>query len=206
MVSFRCYDNSDVIDCIPDHEKFSSLSNKTVVAKFPNVCLWRRSYAQRIGRYWPWKTVAVSSHLHMPVRPMLLHRMALVSFRLYVSGNFGQIRATCENFLGKWFTTPPGKNSRTPMVQRTRVKFMFANKLAPIWKAARKCKSWARFDFYVYARPSIHCLIIFTSKNYATVEILPLVSPVNNLAWPHRVITQIRFLPFCHFPYHLHGF
>ena len=34
----------------------------------------------KIGRYWPWKTVTVSSHLHMPVRPSLLHRMALVSF------------------------------------------------------------------------------------------------------------------------------
>ena len=33
------------------------------------------------GRYWPWKTV--SSRFHMPVRPMLLHRMALVSFRLF---------------------------------------------------------------------------------------------------------------------------
>ena len=204
MASFRCYDNSDVI-------AFLIMTNFHLYL----IKLWWQFFQMfvcgdvvmlRIGRYWPWKTVAVSSHLHMPVRPMLLHRMALVSFRLYVSGNFGQIRATCENFLGKWFTTPPGKNSRTPMVQRTRVKFMFANKLAPIWKAARKCKSWARFDFYVYARPSIHCLIIFTSKNYATVEILPLVSPLNNLAWPHRVITQIRFLPFCHFPYHLRGF
>ena len=29
--------------CNPDHDKFSSLSNTTVVALFPNVCLWRRS-------------------------------------------------------------------------------------------------------------------------------------------------------------------
>ena len=29
--------------CNPDHNKFSSLSNTTVVAIFPNVCLWRRS-------------------------------------------------------------------------------------------------------------------------------------------------------------------
>ena len=35
----------------------------------------------KLGRYWPWKTV--SSRFHMPVRPMLLHRMALVSFRLF---------------------------------------------------------------------------------------------------------------------------
>ena len=27
-----------------------------------------------------------------------------------------------------------------------------------LWKAARKIKSWARFNFYVYAWPSTHCL------------------------------------------------
>ena len=29
--------------CNPDHDKFSSLPNTTVVAIFPNVCWWRRS-------------------------------------------------------------------------------------------------------------------------------------------------------------------
>ena len=28
------------------YDTFSSISNKTMVAMFPNVCLWRRSYAQ----------------------------------------------------------------------------------------------------------------------------------------------------------------
>ena len=28
------------------YDKRSSISNKTMVAIFPNVCLWRRSYAQ----------------------------------------------------------------------------------------------------------------------------------------------------------------
>ena len=41
----------------------------------------------------------------MPVRgPVLLHRMALVSFRL-----FCKIWAICKNFLGKWSTAPPGR-------------------------------------------------------------------------------------------------
>ena len=40
--------------CNPDHNKFLSLSNTTVVAIFPNFML-------KLGRYWPWKTV--SSHL-----------------------------------------------------------------------------------------------------------------------------------------------
>ena len=35
----------------------------------------------KLGKYWPWNTV--SSHFQMPVRPMLLHRMALVSFQLF---------------------------------------------------------------------------------------------------------------------------
>ena len=38
----------------------------------------------------------------MPVRPMLLRRMAFVSFDCFV-----KIWATCNNFLGKWFTVPP---------------------------------------------------------------------------------------------------
>ena len=36
----RCY-------CNPDHNKFSSLSNTTVVAIFPNVCLWYRSLCSK---------------------------------------------------------------------------------------------------------------------------------------------------------------
>ena len=42
----------------------------------------------------------------MSVRPMLLHRMALVFFFLL----FRKIWATCENFLGKWFTAPLAKD------------------------------------------------------------------------------------------------
>ena len=40
----------------------------------------------------------------MPVRPMLLHGMALFLFDCFV-----KIWATCKNFLGKWFTVPPGR-------------------------------------------------------------------------------------------------
>ena len=46
MASFGCYDNSDVI-ATRDHNKFSSLSNTTVVAIFPNVCLWCRSLCSK---------------------------------------------------------------------------------------------------------------------------------------------------------------
>ena len=35
--------------CNPDHNKFSSLSNTTVVAIFHNLCLWRRSLCLNLG-------------------------------------------------------------------------------------------------------------------------------------------------------------
>ena len=35
--------------CNPDHDEFSSLSNTTVVALFPNLCLWRRSLWSNLG-------------------------------------------------------------------------------------------------------------------------------------------------------------
>ena len=41
--------------CNPNHNKFSSLSNTTVVAIFPNVCLWRRSLWSNLGGTYPGK-------------------------------------------------------------------------------------------------------------------------------------------------------
>ena len=35
--------------CNPDGNKFSSLSNTTVVVIFPNLCLWRRSLCSNLG-------------------------------------------------------------------------------------------------------------------------------------------------------------
>ena len=35
--------------CNPDHKKFSSLSNTTVVAIFPKLCLWQRSLCSNLG-------------------------------------------------------------------------------------------------------------------------------------------------------------
>ena len=47
--------------CNPDHNKFSSLSNTTVVAIFPKLCLWQRRLCSDLGGIGPEKTV--SSHL-----------------------------------------------------------------------------------------------------------------------------------------------
>ena len=40
---------------IPDHNKFSSLSNTTVVAIFPKLCLWQRSLCSNLGGIGPEK-------------------------------------------------------------------------------------------------------------------------------------------------------
>ena len=52
--------------------------------------------------YWPWKTV--SSHLSYA-------RTAYVVaiWPLFLFDSFVKIWVTCEIFLGKWFTAPPGK-------------------------------------------------------------------------------------------------
>ena len=41
--------------CNPDHNKFSSLSNTTVVAIFPKLCLWRRGLCSNLGGIGPEK-------------------------------------------------------------------------------------------------------------------------------------------------------
>ena len=41
--------------CNPDHNNFSSLSNTTVVAIFPKLCLWRRSLCSNLGGIGPEK-------------------------------------------------------------------------------------------------------------------------------------------------------
>ena len=58
----RCY-------CNPDHNKFSSLSNTTVVAIFPNLCLWRRSFCSNLGDTDPEKLyrATLSAHAHVIV-------------------------------------------------------------------------------------------------------------------------------------------
>ena len=42
LCQLRCH-------CNPDHDKFSSLSNTTVVAIFQNACLWRRSLCSNLA-------------------------------------------------------------------------------------------------------------------------------------------------------------
>ena len=111
MASFGCYDNSDVI-------VFLIMTNFHL---YP-IKLWWQFFQMfvyddvvilRIGRHWALKTVTVSSHRHMSLQPMLLHRMALFSCRLYVSLKFGQL---AKIFWANRLPPPLAKISRTPMV------------------------------------------------------------------------------------------
>ena len=63
--------------------------NTTVVAIFPNVCLWRRLFIEP---------------------PSFSRRVYVVAiWPSFLYDSFGKIWATCEIFFCKWFTAPPGK-------------------------------------------------------------------------------------------------
>ena len=100
--------------CIPDHDKFSSLSNKTVVAIFPNVCLWRRSYAQN------WEVLTLKNCYSIEPPSYASAAYVVVSYdpRFFSTVRFVKIRETCENFLGKWFTASPGKKFPVRLCKR----------------------------------------------------------------------------------------
>ena len=105
MASFRCYDNFDVIATLV---MTNFHLNTTVVAIFPNACLWRHSLYSNLVLTLKTNCIKPSSYAStayvVVIRPSSL------------SDSFVKIWATCEIFLGKWFTVPPGKkNSHTPM-------------------------------------------------------------------------------------------
>ena len=83
--------------CNPDqYDKFSS----TVVAIFPNVCLWRRSLCSNLA-------FTLKNCIEPPSYASTAYVVAIWPSFLFDS--FVKIWDTCENFLGKWFTSPPGK-------------------------------------------------------------------------------------------------
>ena len=55
--------------CNPDHNKFSSLSNTTVVAIFPKLCLWRRSLCSNLGGIGPEKLYRATLKGHFIYKP-----------------------------------------------------------------------------------------------------------------------------------------
>ena len=106
MASFRCYDNSDVIATLI---MTNFHLNTTVVAIFPNACLWRRSLYSNL-------VLTLKTNCIKP--PLYVSTVYVVVIRpSFLSDSFVKIWATCEIFLGKWFTAPPPRQkiSRTPM-------------------------------------------------------------------------------------------
>ena len=88
--------------CNPDHDKFLSLSNTTVVAIFPNVCLWRRSLCSNLAGIDPEKLY----------RGTFICQEGLcccIVWPSFLFDCFVKIWATCMNFcpyayavLGEW--------------------------------------------------------------------------------------------------------
>ena len=95
MAWFRCYDNSDVIATLINMTNFHLLWWQFFLMFVYDDVVYAQTW------HLPWKTV--SSHLHTPVRPMLLQ------YDPRFFSTLVKIWDTCENFLGKWFTAPPGK-------------------------------------------------------------------------------------------------
>ena len=98
MASFRGYDNSDVIATLI---MTNFHLNTTVVAIFPNACLWRRSLYSNL-------VLTLKTNCIKP--PSYVSTAYVVVIRpSFLSDSFVKICATCEIFLGKWFTAPPDK-------------------------------------------------------------------------------------------------
>ena len=97
MESFRCYDNSDVTATLimPNFHL-----NTTVVAVFPNVCLWRRSLCSDL-------VLTLKNCIEPPSYARTAYVVAM--WPLFLFDSSVNIWATCEMFLSKWFTAPPGK-------------------------------------------------------------------------------------------------
>ena len=95
MESFSCYDNSDVIATLV----MTNFHLKTtVVAIFPNVCLWRHSLCSDL-------VLTLKNCTEPPSYATTAYVVAIWPSLLVDS--FVKIWATYEMFLGKWFTAPP---------------------------------------------------------------------------------------------------
>ena len=110
MASFRCYDNSDVIATLI---MTNFHLNTTVVAIFPNACLWRHSlYSNLVLTL---KTDCVKPSSYICQYGLCCCNMALLSFRLFRK-HLGNLR----DIFGQMVYSPPPpawqKISRTPMI------------------------------------------------------------------------------------------
>ena len=136
-----------------------------------------------------------SSHCHMPLRPMLLHRMAHVSFRL-----FWKYLGYLQEFFGKWFTAPP------PLPP--------ANNFPCAYGRRRSRKKWKRSDssdsdsvalttpiFYFYY--VISALTASLTTPTPSLVTFPLVVPRATVGNYVCVCGQVKVIPSTRFKWNL---
>ena len=70
--------------CNPDHNKFSPLSNTTVVAIFPNLCLWRRSLYSSLGGIDPEKLYRATLTAHVTLLWYSINLTHSIFFKLTI--------------------------------------------------------------------------------------------------------------------------
>ena len=73
-----------------------------MVAIFPNVCLWRRSLCLNLAGIDPEKLYRATFICQYGL-------CCCIIWPSFLFDRFVKNWATCKNFLGKWFTAPPGK-------------------------------------------------------------------------------------------------
>ena len=88
--------------------------NTTVVAIFPNVCLWRRSLCSDF-------VLTLKNRIEPPSYARTAYVVAI--WLSFLFDSFAKIWATCVIFLGKWFTAPRGKKFPVRLWHVLRVQF-----------------------------------------------------------------------------------
>ena len=92
------------------YDKFSSISNKTMVAIFPNVCLWRRSYAQN------WEVLALKNCYSIEPPSYASTAYVVASFGLVSFLLFRKNLDNLREIFGQIVYRPPWqKIARTPI-------------------------------------------------------------------------------------------
>ena len=149
MGSFRCYDSSNVIATLM---MANFHLNTTDVAIFPNVCLWRCSLCSDL-------VLTLKNCIEPPPYARTAYVVAIwPSFHF---DSFIKIWATCEMFLGKWFTAPPGKKFPVRLclsVQWRRVLCLESNlTYMANWLALGKTLKTLHKSFWFFA---VFCFIV----------------------------------------------
>ena len=86
--------------CNHDHNKFSSLSNTTVVAIYPKLCLWRRSLCSNLGGIGPEQLYRATLIMHLVCTSKICISIVFVSWKNCNTQVKSQ-KKVMENFRGQ---------------------------------------------------------------------------------------------------------